>query len=150
GREPRAPPSTYRRWPMALPPSKKPQPPIWYGLSHLAGAEWAAGNKVHVIANGPPEATQPLFRRYREVWQRTHGGVPMPKLGIGRHVVVGDTDAQAEALARPAYAAWYAQLTKLWRDFGSLPIRFAPDFNEARGRGIAVGGTAGRGRGGAE
>lgn len=142
--EHRGPRFTYRKVPMILRPFQKPHPPIWYGLSHLAGAEWAAGNKVHVIANGPPEATQPLFQRYREVWQRTHGGVPMPKLGIGRHVVVGDTDAQAEALARPAYAAWYAHLTKLWRDFGSLPIRFARDFNEARDRGIAVAGTADR------
>src|SRR5262245_62923595 len=66
----------------------------------------------------------------------------MPKLGLGRHVVVAPTDAQAEALARPNYAVWYAHLTKLWRDFGSLPIRFARDFDEARDRGIAVAGTA--------
>jgi alkanesulfonate monooxygenase SsuD/methylene tetrahydromethanopterin reductase-like flavin-dependent oxidoreductase (luciferase family) len=45
----------------------------------------------------------------------------MPKLGIGRHVVVAPSDAEAEAIARPAYAAWYANLTKLWRDFGACP-----------------------------
>jgi len=130
--------------PMILRPFQKPHPPLWYGLSHLAGAEWAATNKANVLANGPCDATLPLFQRYREVWQRTHGGAPMPKMGIGRHVVVAPTDAQAEALARPAYAAWYASLTKLWRDFGALPIRFARDFDEARELGIAIAGTPGR------
>src|SRR6185369_17420947 len=80
-----------------------------------------------------------------EVWQRKHSNdAPMPKLGVGRHIVVGPTEAQAEALGRPAYAAWYANLTKLWRDFGALPIRFARDFDEARQRGIAIAGTPAR------
>jgi alkanesulfonate monooxygenase SsuD/methylene tetrahydromethanopterin reductase-like flavin-dependent oxidoreductase (luciferase family) len=39
---------------------------------------------------------------------------------------------------------WYANLTKLWRDFGALPIRFARDFDEARQRGIAIAGTPAR------
>lgn len=37
---------------------------------------------------------------------------------------------------------WYAHLTKLWRDFGALPMRFAHDFDEARQRGIAIAGPA--------
>jgi alkanesulfonate monooxygenase SsuD/methylene tetrahydromethanopterin reductase-like flavin-dependent oxidoreductase (luciferase family) len=58
--------------------------------------------------------------------------------------VVAATDAEAERIARPAYALWYAHLTKLWRDFGAIPVRFARDFDEARERGIAIAGTAGR------
>src|SRR5262249_36537502 len=88
--------------------------------------------------------SRPLFERYREVWQRKHGEAPLPKLGMSRHVVVAASDAEAEALARPNYAVWYAHLTKLWRDFGALPIRFARDFDEARQRGIAIAGTAAR------
>jgi alkanesulfonate monooxygenase SsuD/methylene tetrahydromethanopterin reductase-like flavin-dependent oxidoreductase (luciferase family) len=135
---------TYRKVPMILRPFQQPHPPLWYGLSHAAGAEWAATNRVHVLTNGPSEVSAPLFDRYREVWERKHGGAAMPKLGISRHIVVAPTDAQAEALARPSYAAWYANLTKLWRDFGSIPIRFARDFDEARQRGIAIAGTPGR------
>lgn len=129
---------------MVLRPFQQPHPPLWYGLGHAAGAEWAATNKVHVITNNTSETAKPLFERYREVWERKHGGAPLPKLGIGRHVVVAPTDAEAEALARPNYAVWYANLTKLWRDFGSLPIRFARDFDEARQRGIAIAGTPAR------
>ena len=58
--------------------------------------------------------------------------------------MVAPTDAQAEALGRPNYAVWYANLTKLWRDFGSIPVRFARDFDEARQRGIAIAGTPAR------
>ena len=63
---------------------------------------------------------------------------------MSRHIVVASTDAEAEAVARPNYAVWYANLTKLWRDFGSTPIRFARDFDEARQRGIAIAGSPSR------
>jgi len=142
--EHRGPRYTYRKVPMVLRPFQKPHPPLWYGMGHMGGAEWAATNGVHVISNHPSEGAKPLFDRYREVWQRKHGDAPMPKLGLGRHVTVARTDAEAEAIARPNYAVWYANLTKLWRDFGALPMRFARDFDEARQRGIAIAGTPSR------
>jgi alkanesulfonate monooxygenase SsuD/methylene tetrahydromethanopterin reductase-like flavin-dependent oxidoreductase (luciferase family) len=140
----RGPRYTYRKVPMVLRPFQQPHPPLWYGLGHLAGAEWAATNRVHVITNNPSDTATPLFARYRDVWQRKHGDAPLPKLGISRHVVVAPTDSQAEAVGRQNYAVWYANLTKLWRDFGALPSRFARDFDEARQRGIAIAGPPGR------
>ncbi|OLC14849.1 MAG: hypothetical protein AUH29_09325 [Candidatus Rokubacteria bacterium 13_1_40CM_69_27] len=140
----RGPRYTYRKVPMVLRPFQRPHPPLWYGLGHLEGVEWAATNKVHVITNQTCEGSKPLFERYREVWQRKHGEAPLPKLGMSRHVVLAPTEAQAEALVRPNYAVWYANLTKLWRDFGSIPIRFARDFDEARQRGLAIVGTPAR------
>jgi len=142
--EHRGPRYTYRKVPMILRPFQQPHPPLWYGLGHAAGAEWAATNKINVISNHPGEAAAPLFGRYREVFERKHGGAPLPKLGMSRHIVVAATDAEAEAVARPNYAVWYANLTKLWRDFGAVPIRFARDFDEARQRGIAIAGTPAR------
>ena len=139
--EHRGPKYVYRKVPMILKPLQKPHPPLWYGLGHAAGAEWAATNRVNVITNLPAEMSAPLFERYREVWQRKHGDGPTPRLGMGRHVVVAPTEAQAMALGRTHYAVWYANLTKLWRDFGSIPVRFAQDFDEARKRGVAVAGT---------
>jgi alkanesulfonate monooxygenase SsuD/methylene tetrahydromethanopterin reductase-like flavin-dependent oxidoreductase (luciferase family) len=140
----RGPRYQYRKVPMVLRPFQQPHPPLWYGLGHLAGAEWAATNRVHVITNNPADGTRPLFDRYREVWERKHAAVAMPRLGMSRHVIVAETDARAEALARPNYAVWYGNLTKLWRDFGALPVRFARDFDEARQRGIAIAGTPAR------
>jgi alkanesulfonate monooxygenase SsuD/methylene tetrahydromethanopterin reductase-like flavin-dependent oxidoreductase (luciferase family) len=127
---------------MVLRPFQQPHPPLWYGLGHLAGAEWAATNKVHVITNTTSDRSKPLFDRYREVWQRKHGtAAPMPKLGMSRQVIVAPTDREAEALARPNYAVWYANLTKLWRDFNSIPVNFARDFDEARQRRTVIVGT---------
>ena len=125
----RGPKYTYRKVPMVLKPLQKPHPPLWYGLGHAAGAEWAATNRVNVITNLGAEMSAPLFERYREVWQRKHGDAPTPRLGMGRHVVVGATEDAAMALGRANYAVWYANLTKLWRDFGAVPFRFAPDFD---------------------
>ena len=142
--EHRGPRYTYRKVPMVLRPFQTPHPPLWYGLGHQAGAEWAATHRVHVISNNPPETARPLFDRYREVWQERHGGAPMPKLGVSRHVIVAPTDGEAEAIARSNYAVWYANLTKLWRDFGAVPVRFARDFDEARQRGVAIAGTPAR------
>jgi alkanesulfonate monooxygenase SsuD/methylene tetrahydromethanopterin reductase-like flavin-dependent oxidoreductase (luciferase family) len=135
---------TFRKVPMVLRPFQQPHPPLWYGLGHLAGAAWAATNRVHVITNTTSERARPLFERYREVWHHTHGTAPIPKLGMSRQVIVAPTEAEAEALARPNYAVWYANLTKLWRDFNSLPVNFARDFDEARQRGAAIVGTPGR------
>jgi alkanesulfonate monooxygenase SsuD/methylene tetrahydromethanopterin reductase-like flavin-dependent oxidoreductase (luciferase family) len=135
---------TFRKVPMVLRPFQQPHPPLWYGLGHLAGAAWAATNRVHVITNTTSERARPLFERYREVWQHTHGTAPMPKLGMSRQVIVAPTEAEAEALARPNYAVWYVHLTKLWRDFNSIPVNFARDFDEARQRGAAIVGTPGR------
>ena len=109
------------------------------------GAEWAATNRVNVITNLGAEMSAPLFARYREVWQRKHGDAATPRLGMGRHVVVAPTEDAAMALGRANYAVWYANLTKLWRDFGAVPFRFAPDFDEARRRGVAIAGTPGPG-----
>ena len=142
--EHRGPRYTYRKVPMILRPLQQPHPPLWYGLGHAAGAEWAATHKVHVITNSPSEASAPLFDRYREVWQRKHGGALTTKLGMSRHIVVAPSDAEADALARRNYAVWYANLTKLWRDFGAVPFRFARDFDEARQRGVAIAGTPAR------
>jgi alkanesulfonate monooxygenase SsuD/methylene tetrahydromethanopterin reductase-like flavin-dependent oxidoreductase (luciferase family) len=139
--EHRGPKYVYRKVPMILKPLQKPHPPLWYGLGHMAGAEWAATNRVNVITNLPAEMSAPLFDRYREVWQRKHGDAAVPRLGMGRHVVVASTEAQATSLGRSNYAVWYANLTKLWRDFGSIPVRFAKDFDEARARGVAIAGT---------
>ncbi len=53
---------TYRKVPMILRPLQQPHPPLWYGLGHTAGAEWAATNRVNVITNLPAEAVGAAVR----------------------------------------------------------------------------------------
>ena len=67
-------------------------------------------------------------------------GTPLPKLGLGRFVVVAPTDAEALALARRAYPAWHASFTYLFRRHGrsqSHPRPATFDLVMERGQGIA-------------
>jgi alkanesulfonate monooxygenase SsuD/methylene tetrahydromethanopterin reductase-like flavin-dependent oxidoreductase (luciferase family) len=65
----------------------------------------------------------------------------MPKFGLGRFIVVADTDEAALAIARRAYVRWHKNFHHLWHVHGISPTRGerAPVFDEIRqgGRGIA-------------
>ena len=52
-------------------------------------------------------------------------------IGLQRHVFVAETDAEAIAGARVAYKAWYDSLVSLWRQFNTLPFRFAESLERA-------------------
>ena len=63
-------------------------------------------------------------------------------MGVSRHVVVAESDAEAKAVARPAYARWRGSMAKLWEDRGAgfplaahLPLEW--DAAEAMGHGCA-------------
>jgi len=98
--------------PMILRPVQHPHPPLWYGVQHsrqrrlagakrrqhrLAGAAAGGAPDLRALPRGPPQARQETVTLY----------------GVGRHVVVGDTDAQALAIARRAYPRWRANF--IWR-----------------------------------
>jgi len=98
----RGPRFTFRKVPMVMKPFQQPHPPLWYGMGHMAGAEWAATNRVHVICNNPRDLARPLFTRYREVWQRKHGDAVMPRRWPGRTTRCGSrTSPSSGATSAP-------------------------------------------------
>jgi len=126
--------------PMELAPLQKPHPPIWYGVHAPDSAERAAKRNLHVVSLDPPDMTRLSIERYRATWQPPHQGAAMPKLGLGRFIVVGDSDAQALALARRAYPVWHQSFTFLFRLRNHPQIHPRPaDFDTLieRGQGIA-------------
>ena len=127
--------------PMELEPFQKPHPPVWYGVHMPDSAERAARRRLNVVSLDPPAETRLSIERYRSVWAETQGpGAPLPKLGLGRFVVVAPTDAEALALARRAYPAWHASFTYLFRRHGrsqSHPRPATFDQVMERGQGIA-------------
>jgi alkanesulfonate monooxygenase SsuD/methylene tetrahydromethanopterin reductase-like flavin-dependent oxidoreductase (luciferase family) len=127
--------------PMELEPFQKPHPPVWYGVHMPDSAERAARRKLNVVSLDPPAETRLSIERYRSVWAETQGpGAPLPKLGLGRFVVVAPTDAEALVLARRAYPAWHASFTYLFRRHGrsqSHPRPATFDLVMERGQGIA-------------
>jgi alkanesulfonate monooxygenase SsuD/methylene tetrahydromethanopterin reductase-like flavin-dependent oxidoreductase (luciferase family) len=136
---------TFDNVPMELTCVQKPHPPIWYGLSAAAAAPWAAEHGVNIVCNGPARPVHDITDRYREVWSQHHGGghLRMPFLGLGRHIVVAETHAEAYALGERGFAHWYNSLQHLWRAHGN-PMKSYPipeDFSQATAGGMVIVGT---------
>jgi alkanesulfonate monooxygenase SsuD/methylene tetrahydromethanopterin reductase-like flavin-dependent oxidoreductase (luciferase family) len=106
--------------PMVLKPVQRPHPPLWYGVSIPDNADWPAANDVNVVSLAPPAAVRPIFERYLAT-RRKLGKGDTTLRGIGRHVVVADTDEKALAVARRAYPRWRTNFFWLFRRHGSTP-----------------------------
>jgi alkanesulfonate monooxygenase SsuD/methylene tetrahydromethanopterin reductase-like flavin-dependent oxidoreductase (luciferase family) len=126
--------------PIALAPMQKPHPPVWYGVHSPEAAERAARRGLHTINLDQTAETRACSERYRAVWREIRGEAPLPKLGLGRFIVVADTDDAALALARRAYPVWHDAFTFLPRLHGITQMHPRPaDFDTlaARGQGFA-------------
>jgi alkanesulfonate monooxygenase SsuD/methylene tetrahydromethanopterin reductase-like flavin-dependent oxidoreductase (luciferase family) len=63
-------------------------------------------------------------------------------MGICRFVVVGDTDAEALALARRAYPNWHESFFELFRRFDQKPVQvWSGNFDDMVQSGLAVAGS---------
>ncbi|HUK59200.1 MAG TPA: LLM class flavin-dependent oxidoreductase [Stellaceae bacterium] len=127
--------------PMELRPVQQPHPPIWYGLHAPESAERAARARFPVICLDPPEPTSKAIARFREAWCECHGADdPLPKIGLGRFIVVAESDEEALAIARRAYPRWHQNFTFLFRRHGrSMQHPRPADFDTLKkvGQGIA-------------
>jgi alkanesulfonate monooxygenase SsuD/methylene tetrahydromethanopterin reductase-like flavin-dependent oxidoreductase (luciferase family) len=129
--------------PMTVHPVQHPHPPLWYGVSFPESAEWPAANDVNVIALAPPQTVRPIFDRYLSVRDKL-GKARSTLLGLGRHVVVADTDAEALAIARRTYPRWRESFFWLFKRHGSAPrtAAFYPeDFDDLQALGTAIAGS---------
>jgi alkanesulfonate monooxygenase SsuD/methylene tetrahydromethanopterin reductase-like flavin-dependent oxidoreductase (luciferase family) len=126
--------------PMEIAPLQKPHPPVWYGVHSPDAAERAARKGLHTVSLDPPAETKLSSDRYRATWRETRGDAPLPKLGLGRFIVLAETDGEALALARRAYPKWHDSFTYLFRLHGRSQQHPRPaDFDTlvARGQGFA-------------
>ena len=130
--------------PQQLAPLQRPHPPIWYGLSNPDSAEFAADNRFNVVSNAAPKAVRVITDRYRAEWAKK-GNDParIPFMGMARHVVIADSDAEAMALARRAYARWWEGFIYLWRLRGVKPpfTTYTEDFDAVLANGQAIAGS---------
>lgn len=127
--------------PMELAPLQQPHPPLWYGAHGPESAARAARAGFNIINLDTTAEIRLTVASYRKTWQATRGaGVGLPKLGLGRFIVVAETDAEAIALASRAYTPWYLSFTHLPRLLGRDQAHPRPPQFEAlmeRGQGIA-------------
>jgi alkanesulfonate monooxygenase SsuD/methylene tetrahydromethanopterin reductase-like flavin-dependent oxidoreductase (luciferase family) len=124
--------------PMEIEPLQKPHPPIWYGVHANDSAARSAKQGLNVISLDVVEATRGFSDSYRAA--RKEAGHPgsMPKFGLGRMLVVADTDAEAQRLAERAYPVWNASFNYLFKLYNRMPQhprppQFSAIQNDGRG-----------------
>jgi alkanesulfonate monooxygenase SsuD/methylene tetrahydromethanopterin reductase-like flavin-dependent oxidoreductase (luciferase family) len=129
----------YDQVPMELAPLQTPHPPLWYGVHANDSAARCARQAVNVVSLDGVAATRGYSDAYRGAWAESGNGRPMPKFGLGRFVMVADTDAEALRIAERAYPRWHASFYHLFKVFGRMPSHpRPPTYSEivADGRGI--------------
>jgi alkanesulfonate monooxygenase SsuD/methylene tetrahydromethanopterin reductase-like flavin-dependent oxidoreductase (luciferase family) len=129
--------------PIVMQPFQKPRPPLWYGIGSPGTAVWAVKNRVNLMSNLPSAGVRVLRDRFHAEWANA-GGDPneMPLFGSTKFTVVADTDAEAEALARSAYAMYGERTQYLARRYNTRKRReWFDDFDEARAAGLIACGS---------
>ncbi len=102
-----------RRLALPIPPLQKPHPPLWYGIHSPQAAERAARAGMNVMGLDTVAELKPGIDRFCAVWKEARGDAPLPKIGLGRFVVVGKSAGEARAAARRAYKRWYESFSFL-------------------------------------
>jgi alkanesulfonate monooxygenase SsuD/methylene tetrahydromethanopterin reductase-like flavin-dependent oxidoreductase (luciferase family) len=145
---------TYTNVPMALRPLQQPHPPFWYGSSNQIGAAWSGERGMHFAANGPTALAKGNIAAYRAALAKG-SGPPVPKpefsggtaIGLLRHIVVADTDAQARRIAKPNIEYHSASLNYLRRTQPSTlldpraNVHRGTTFEEWEAEGMAIAGS---------
>jgi alkanesulfonate monooxygenase SsuD/methylene tetrahydromethanopterin reductase-like flavin-dependent oxidoreductase (luciferase family) len=130
--------------PIELTPVQIPHPPLWCGTSHPEGARWFAENRVNCVTNAPAARARSITDRYREEWDRL-GRKPaeLPFMGIARHIIIAETQAEAMEAGRPAYEKWFRSFMLLWNKYGTTPpnVALPEDFTDFVRAGFALIGT---------
>ncbi len=135
---------TFKNVPMEMQPVQLPYPPLWYGANSLESADRLAKQGCNTVVGMKAEGVGQFSARFRAAWKAL--GKPeaeMPSIGLSRHIVVGDTDKEAQSAARRAFARWYDALIHLWRANGvGLPRQMIPaEFEAALDGGYIVAGS---------
>ncbi len=134
----------FRDVPIMMHPLQRPHPPLWYGVGNVDGVAWCVKNNVNAVVNGPLARVREITDRYRTEWAAAgHAAEKMPLVGTTRHVVIAPTDAEALAIAKRAYARWWASFMFLWKKHDSAPIfaAFPENFDLVYKAGLAAVGS---------
>lgn len=129
--------------PVVLDLVQRPHPPLWYGITKAESVPAVAQHGMNIACNLRPSAARAVTDCYRAEWQ-TAGRAPaaMPLMGMTRHVVVAESDNEALALARRAYAQWHSHFYMLYNRYGKRSMLDYPEsFDELQDRGEAAAGS---------
>ena len=121
-------------------PLQRPTPRVWYGVHTVESADRAARRGWHTINLDMDYEARECNIAFRRVWREAQDDRPLPLMGLGRFIVVAETDDKALAIARRAYPHWLGSFTHLFRVLGRMARHPRPDtWDELclQGKGIA-------------
>ncbi len=136
---------TFKNVPMEMQPVQRPHPPLWYGANSLESADRLAKQSCNTVVGMRADGVGKFAERYRAAWKALgRDEKSMPLIGLSRHIVVGDSDREAQSAAKRAFLLWYDALIHLWRAHGvGLPRQLIPEkFEDALEQGYIVAGSA--------
>ena len=136
---------TFKDVPMEMRPVQLPYPPLWYGANSLESADRLAKQGYNSVVGMKAEGVGAFTARYRATWKALgRDEAEMPFIGLSRHILVGDTDKEAQSAAKRAFLLWYDALIHLWRAHGvGLPRQLIPEkFEDALAQGYIIAGSA--------
>jgi alkanesulfonate monooxygenase SsuD/methylene tetrahydromethanopterin reductase-like flavin-dependent oxidoreductase (luciferase family) len=131
--------------PMEMQPIQQPHPPLWYGANSLESADRLAKQSCNTVVGMRADGVGKFAERYRAAWKALgRDEKAMPLIGLSRHIVVGDSDREAQSAAKRAFLLWYDALIHLWRAHGvGLPRQLIPEkFEDALEQGYIIAGSA--------
>jgi alkanesulfonate monooxygenase SsuD/methylene tetrahydromethanopterin reductase-like flavin-dependent oxidoreductase (luciferase family) len=135
---------TFKDVPMEMRPVQLPYPPLWYGANSLESAGRLAKQGYNSVVGMKAEGVGAFTARYRAAWKALgRDEAEMPFIGLSRHILVADTDKEAQSAAKRAFALWYDALIHLWRAHGvGLPRQMIPaEFEGALDGGYIIAGS---------
>jgi alkanesulfonate monooxygenase SsuD/methylene tetrahydromethanopterin reductase-like flavin-dependent oxidoreductase (luciferase family) len=118
-------------------PRQRPYPPLWFPSSNRESIEFTARHGYNTAFIGKLADCKPHFERYRELWERHkndsgrhNAHVAAPFLAKTQHLVVADTDAEAEKLGLEAYGTWASHIHHLTRKLGRPDVHKTTPYDE--------------------
>jgi alkanesulfonate monooxygenase SsuD/methylene tetrahydromethanopterin reductase-like flavin-dependent oxidoreductase (luciferase family) len=138
---------TFRDAPVTMKPYQPSRPPLWYAAASAESSVWPARQGANIICGGPVDKVRSISDRYRSESADAAAAADTPRAaglaGVWRFVVVADTDAEAERVARQAWGRFHDSFYQLWRKHGTEPARLklAPDFDGMTASRIGIAGS---------
>jgi alkanesulfonate monooxygenase SsuD/methylene tetrahydromethanopterin reductase-like flavin-dependent oxidoreductase (luciferase family) len=131
--------------PIPMKPAQKPIPELWYGTGRMESIAWCAEHGANLVTQRDNKAARAAIQLYKDEWQKLgRAEQDLPLMGINRHLIVADTEAQAHDIASRAYPAWRHHMGLLWHKFNvpfPLEATLPEDWREVQKHGHAFAGT---------
>ncbi len=131
------------RVPMVLRPVQTPYPPLWYGVANADSVRWAVLEQAHMVTLLPTDGAGTAIDNYKSEWASMgRSEADLPLMGVMRQVVLAETEAEALATAKRAYASWLGHMRMLWDRHGiEFPLPLPPEIGPMLEIGAAFAGT---------